>query len=124
VEKRRPIYLNLTTMKFPPAAIASILHRISGVVILLLIPLVLWALQLSLTSLKDFAKLQSFFSSFSIKLLAWVFLTGLLYHICAGIRHMVMDLGYAESLKAGKITAYVVIGIGIILAVLVGVWLW
>ena len=53
----------------------------------------------------------------------WIVLAALFYHLVAGIRHMLMDLGYAESLKGGRIGSYTVFAITVILLFLAGIWL-
>jgi len=124
MKNSRPMNLNLFTMKFPVTAIASILHRMSGVLLFLFIPLVLWWLQQSLLSQQDYNALLMHLNSAAIKYVVWIFLAGLLFHLFAGIRHLMMDAGFAESLKAGRFTSYVVIGVSLIFIILAGVWLW
>lgn len=124
MNKQRPVNLDLTTMKFPPMAIASILHRISGVVIFLLLPLLLYLLDQSLESAEHFANTVVFLQTTVGKLLMWTTLTAVIYHLLAGIRHLAMDYGYGETLKGGRNTAITVIALSAVLSVLAGVWLW
>lgn len=120
----RPMNLNLWRMRFPPMAIASILHRISGVIIFLCLPLLLYVLHYSLISQEDFNSIAIFVGRPWVKVLLWLALSAAIYHLLAGVRHLVMDIGIAESLVAGRITAYIVIILGIIAAVFCGGWLW
>jgi len=124
VNKQRPVNLNLLTIKFPLPAIVSILHRASGVFVFLLIPLLLWMLALSLGSPSQFDDLQNTLTSAGMKFLLWLFLSALLYHLVAGIRHLLMDVGVGESLMGGRISAIVTMICAILLAVLTGIWLW
>ncbi len=124
MKPNRPVNLDLTTIHFPPAAIASILHRISGVILFLLIPLALWLLQLSLASPDDFDTVQGYFSTFWIKFIVWAGLTGLIYHLLAGIRHLLMDTGIGEEGTSGQWSAKLVIGVASVFSILAGVWLW
>lgn len=124
MNKQRPVFLNLTQIKFPPMAIASILHRISGVIIFISLPFLLWALHLSLGTNKDYSALVSCFSQPTTKFALWALLSAAFYHVLAGIRHIIMDFGYAESLTAGKAGAYLVIILAAISSVCAGVWLW
>lgn len=124
MKDKRPINLDLRTIKFPPSAIASILHRISGIIIFLFIPFVLWILNLSLHSSDEFAKVQSVFALPAIKILVWIFLAELIYHLVAGIRHLLMDAHIGEDLRSGQISAKITIVISIILIILAGIWLW
>lgn len=121
---QRPINLNLWRLRFPVMAIASILHRISGVIIFLCLPLLLYLLQQSLISQGKFDSVTQFIANPLIRIILWVALSALLYHLFAGIRHLLMDLGFGESLSAGRATAYLVIVLAIITSILSGVWLW
>lgn len=120
---KRPINLDLTTLKFPPMAIVSILHRLSGVILFLAIPLLLWLLQSSLSSAEQFQNITQFFSGYTVKLIVFVVLAALLYHLVAGVRHILMDIGYFESLQSGRRSARAVMIISAILIILAGIWL-
>lgn len=121
----RPINLDLTKFRFPPMAIVSILHRISGVVLFLFIPLMLYLLHQSLSSSVNFELLQQRLDDSGwMKLWVWLLLSAALFHLIAGIRHLMMDLGIGESLKAGRFTAYLVFALSLIAIILSGVWLW
>lgn len=124
MRKKRPINLDLTTIKFPIPAIVSIFHRISGILLFIFTPLVLWTLQQSLAAPGAFYDLQEFFSRPFIKFLLWAFLCALSFHLIAGIRHLIMDLGIGESLKGGRFSAMLVFLLFAIVAVSAGVWLW
>ncbi|MBA2657566.1 MAG: succinate dehydrogenase, cytochrome b556 subunit [Tatlockia sp.] len=124
MNQKRPINLDLVTMKFPPMAIASLLHRISGLLLFILLPFMLYLLSLSLKSLESFTELQLLLTSPFYKLALWVFSAAVIYHLLAGIRHMIMDLGYGESLNAGRQTAIFVISLSIIITIFLGIWLW
>ncbi|KTD07427.1 succinate dehydrogenase, cytochrome b556 subunit [Legionella jamestowniensis] len=124
MNQKRPINLDLGTMKFPPMAIASILHRISGLVLFLLMPAMLYFLALSLQSVNSFMELQQKLAHPFHKLVLWAFSAALVYHLLAGIRHLLMDLGYGEHLKSGRRSAIFVIVLSIILTLLLGIWIW
>lgn len=124
MKKQRPVNLELTTISFPPAAISSILHRVSGVIMLVLVGLLVWLLAKSLTSPQGFAEAQAIFGHPFVRFLVWGFLAALGYHVLAGIRHIFMDLGFGEEKESGKITAVLAIAGGVVLAILAGVWLW
>jgi len=124
VKKQRPVNLELNTISFPPSAIASILHRVSGVIMLVLVGLLVWLLSTSLSSPEGFAKAQSVMFHPVVKFVIWGFLTALGYHLLAGLRHMVMDMGYWEELDSGNISAKAIVVLAVILSVLAGVWLW
>lgn len=122
--KQRPKNLNLLTIRFPVPAIVSILHRISGVILYLLIPLILWALSLSLSSPDDFDTLHQFLSSPLMKLLMWGFLSAFIYHFFAGIRHLLMDIHIGDELKSGRLSAQITIVLSAVFILLAGIWLW
>lgn len=122
--KKRPVNLDLTTLVFPPMAIASILHRISGVVLFLLFPYMLYLLDLSLRDVSGFTETQILFANPYHKILLWAFLSSAWYHVIAGVRHMVMDCGFLESLEEGRLTAIVVILLGVVGILGLGVWIW
>lgn len=122
--KERPVHIDLTKMKFPPMAIISIMHRISGVFLFLLLPLVLYLFHLSLQSEVSFSVLQDIIAGPWVTFLLWVFFSAMSFHLFAGIRHMIMDCGFAENLKSARLTAYVVMALEVIAIILLGVWLW
>jgi succinate dehydrogenase / fumarate reductase cytochrome b subunit len=123
VNDSRPKNLNLFTIRFPLPAIVSILHRVSGVVLFLLIPVMLWALNLSLTE-TGFADIQNFLNNWYCKLIVWLLLVPFCYHLVAGIRHLLTDIHIGDSLKLGKKMALLTFVISFVLIVLAGIWLW
>ncbi len=124
VKKRPPKNLNLFTIRFPIPAIASILHRISGFILFILIPFILWGLYLSLDSEQGFDNLHQLLTTPWIKFVIWMSLSAFLYHFIAGIRHLLMDIGIGEALKSGRLSAILTIIIAGLLIILTGVWLW
>ncbi|MCL1075132.1 succinate dehydrogenase cytochrome b556 subunit [Shewanella dokdonensis] len=124
VKKQRPVYLDLQTIRFPAAAIVSILHRITGVIMLFAVGILLWLLNASLQSAESFNHLQSLLDSFLMKFILWGILTALGYHLLGGLRHLVMDTGRWEELASGKASANAVFVLAIVFSVLAGVWVW
>jgi len=120
----RPINLSLSTIKFPIIAIASILHRISGVILFLLIPLFLWGLDLSLSGQADFARLTTYLENGWLRFIIWGLSVALIYHIIAGLKHLVMDMGHFEALGSAKCMSIIAIVATMIVAVFLGVALW
>jgi succinate dehydrogenase / fumarate reductase, cytochrome b subunit len=123
VVNKRPVNLNLLTLRFPITAIASILHRISGFILFLLIPLFLGLLALSLKSSEGFLVIHSGFMHPLTKLIILAFLLALFYHVLAGIRHLVMDIGVAEQLTAARFSAGLVMVLSLLLTALTGIYL-
>nr|WP_284700390.1 succinate dehydrogenase, cytochrome b556 subunit [Opacimonas viscosa] len=124
VKKQRPVNLDLNTIKFPPSAISSILHRVTGVAMFFALLFVIWAWAVSLGSAQGFADVQVIMDGFIGKFVAIGTVSALTYHILGGIRHGIMDMGYWEELESGNTSANVVIGIWIVLTLVVGVALW
>jgi len=124
VNHKRPVNLDLGSLKYPPMAIASILHRISGLVLFLLLPLMLYFLSLSLHSAASFDDLHSMLKSPYYKLFVWAFSAAFGFHVMAGIRHVFMDMGFGEELVTARRSAIVVIGFAIILTIFLGFWIW
>ena len=90
---KRPVNLDITTIKFPLAAIASILHRITGVILFLGTSVLLYLLQLSLSSEEGFANAIELFNRISVKLVIWMLIVCIAYHLIAGLKHLLLDLG-------------------------------
>ncbi|MGR5141579.1 succinate dehydrogenase cytochrome b556 subunit [Photobacterium sp. DNB23_23_1] len=114
VNKPRPVNLDLQTIRFPLTAIASILHRVSGVITFVAVAILLWLLSLSLSSPEGFASAAGIVDSFFVKLVLWGILTALFYHIVVGIRHLMMDMGYFEEMETGIKSAkvsFVIVGV-------------
>lgn len=122
--KKRPVNLDLATLSYPPMAIASILHRISGILLFLLLPFMLYLLDLSLRDTSTFTDLRLWLANPYCKILVWVFASSALYHSLAGIRHMLMDIGLGESLAAGRRSSIAVLLLGVIGTLGLGVWIW
>ena len=122
--KKRPINLNFFTLYFPITAWVSIAHRLSGILVFLLIPVLLWILQESLASKERYQGLVHLFQGRFAMFLLWGSLSALLYHLVAGTRHLLTDLHIGESKQGGKRGAWLVIGISVLLIALIGYWLW
>jgi|TARA_R110000850_G_scaffold266080_2_gene396287 succinate dehydrogenase / fumarate reductase, cytochrome b subunit len=124
VNSKRPVNLDLRTIKLPVTAWTSIAHRISGVIMFAAIAFMLWLLDISLDSERGFEQALSILQHPFAKLVTWGVLSALLYHLIAGVRHLVMDAGVGEGLESGKRGSQVVIVISVIVIVLLGVWIW
>ena len=115
--------LNLLTIRFPVTAIVSILHRVTGAFLFLLVPFLIWVFQYSLTE-PGFDALQGLFSYFLFKFFVWLLFIPLSYHLVAGIRHLLMDIEIGVTLKAGKQSAMLTFVFSGVLIILAGIWLW
>lgn len=123
VNHKRPINLDLGSFSYPAMAIASILHRISGLVLFILLPLMMWFLSASLSSPLSFDRLQIELANPCYKFLLWAFSTALIYHLIAGIRHILLDIGIGEHVAMARRTAITVIVLALISAIFLGIWI-
>lgn len=119
----RPKNLNLFTIHFPLPAIVSILHRISGAILFILIPFILLGLQFSLTD-TGYETLGNWVDNFCVKFIIWLFLIPFIFHLVAGIRHLLSDIHIGDTLKMGRRMAVLTFIISALLVILAGVWLW
>lgn len=125
MKQQRPVHLDLATIKFPPMAIASILHRISGVLLFLLLPIMLYFLNQSLHAEASFEHFTHQTMGCGLcKLTIWLFLAAWVYHLLAGIRHLVMDMGFGETVDISRLSAWIVIGASVLVTLVIGVGLW
>ncbi len=123
MNRDRPVNLNLFKIRFPLPAIVSILHRLSGFCLFLLLPFTLWLLSYSLTE-SGFSELQNVMTNNYFKAGLWLVLIPFLFHLVAGIRHLLSDLHLGDTLPAGRVTAILTFIITAALVILVGIWLW
>ena len=122
MKSKRPIDLPLSqviSVNRSPIAIASILHRISGIVLFLLIPVMLWLLQNSLASPESF---ETVFDNVFIRFLAWIFVAAIAYHFVMGVKHLFADNGQNEELQSARMASVVSLVIAAILIVASFVW--
>jgi succinate dehydrogenase / fumarate reductase cytochrome b subunit len=124
VNKQRPVNLDIGTIKLPITSYVSILHRVSGVILFAVVGLLLWLLDTSLSSPAGFAEVKEHLSNPLCQFLIWGALAALLYHLVAGIRHLIMDMGVGETLEGGRLGAKLVAIVAVVLIVLAGVWVW
>ncbi len=121
---KRPVNLALWTMKFPITAIISILHRLTGFFIFLIIPVLMYCWQFSLSNEENFNMAKNNLELWYVKLFFWAATTAVVYHLFAGMRHLLMDFHIGDSKQAGKISSFIVLILTTVLAVLLGVHLW
>lgn len=124
MRKERPKNLDLSTVKFPITATASILHRVSGIIVFIALAILLTLLHCSLSSVEGFNDVQGYFDLFIMKFIFWGTLTGLAYHTVFGVRHMIQDLGYWEELGCASLSAKVGFVVTAALSVLAGILVW
>ena len=120
----RPVNLDISTIKLPVTAWASISHRVTGVLLFVSSLLMVWALDMSLSSQENFDALVVLLNSAVAKAVLWMLLVVFSYHVLAGVRHLIMDMGVGEDFKGGALGARILFGAASIAAVVWGVVLW
>lgn len=121
---KRPKYLNLLKIRLPITGIASINHRISGLILFLAIPLSLYLLQLSLRNDAGFTEMLSCFTSPVIKLALILLTWSFVHHLFAGFRFLLIDQNIGISLSAARKTAWFVVFAAVIVTLIIsGVWI-
>jgi len=121
----RPINVNpsdLFAFAWPLAALASITHRVAGVVLFVGIAFGLYALDLSLGSAEGFNSLMMMMGSPFGMLVSWGLLSALAYHFVAGLKHLLLDLEIGDTLEGSKFAARTTFLVSVILIFLAGLW--
>ncbi|MBU6437276.1 MAG: succinate dehydrogenase, cytochrome b556 subunit [Betaproteobacteria bacterium] len=119
--KVRPQYRNinafkdLTTYRLPLAGWVSILHRVSGALMFLLLPLVVWLFDRSITSEISFVSFQNAVSHWFVKLILLGLIWAYLHHFIAGVRHLWMDAFHTVTKQQGTQSAVVTLGLSLAL---------
>ena len=120
--RRLPVFLNLAQIRFPMGAIASIAHRVSGVLLFIALPVVAVLLDTSLRDEAGFASVRDLISSPLAVVAAGVLVWALVHHVLAGIRHLLMDVGIGGELERARASARLVLIAAPALAVFLLFW--
>jgi len=131
--KPRPEFRNIhllndvRTYRLPPAGVVSILHRVSGLLMFLLLPFVVWLFDTSLSSEISFDRFSAAFDAGIgfvpgglIKLVCLALIWGYLHHFIAGVRHLYMDATHSVTKQFGKSSALVTLVLSVGLTVVLG----
>ncbi len=124
MDKNRPKYLALNQIRLPLPGLVSILHRISGMLLFLTLPLLLWMLQQSLISADAHAQVAELLSHPFSKAVLLIILWAFLHHLCAGIRFLIIDLDIGVALSPARASSKLVLAVSLMLTVLAGAQLW
>ena len=111
--------LQIIRYRLPAAGVVSILHRVSGAMMFLLLPFILYLFDLSITSVISFDSLKGFTSHWFVKLLILAVSWGYLHHFCGGIRHLIMDAHIGLSKEEARKSAHVVFWVSVPLTLMV-----
>jgi succinate dehydrogenase / fumarate reductase cytochrome b subunit len=124
MNKKRPKHLALHKIKLPLPGFVSILHRVSGLLLFISLPLLLWLLQASLNSIESYTCLVDLLRYPLLKLFLLGLLWAFLHHFCAGIRYLLIDIHLASTLSAARLSSKLVMLISLTLTLILGVALW
>lgn len=124
-KKQRPEFRNIHVTdivgyRLPLAGIVSILHRISGLLMFLLLPFILYLLDQSLISEGTFGYFKGLVASPFVKLILLAIIWAYLQHFCAGMRHLVMDLHIGIDKLSARTSAAIVLAVSLALTALIG----
>ena len=108
----------------PVTAVASILHRITGIVLFVGAFYLCWLLDLALGGAGGFRAAAGVVDGWLGKVALWVVLVSLAFHLFAGVRHLLLDFHVGDSLKGARVGTWVVFGLAGVAALGLGVWLW
>ena len=124
MDKKHPKHLALHLIRLPLPGFVSILHRVSGLLLFLALPLLLLMLQNSLRSIETYTQLIAVLAHPLAKLLLLGLLWAFLHHFCAGLRYLAIDLRFVRNLEQARNSSKVVIVVSLLLTVLLGAKLW
>lgn len=117
----------IVAYRLPPAGIVSILHRVSGVLLFLLMPFIIWMFDASVSSEISFDVFRSAFAAgvgfipgWFLKLVALGLIWAYLHHLIAGIRHLWMDATHAVTKEFGHSSAIVTLALSVLLTLALG----
>ena len=122
--RKRPKYLNLFQIKLPIAGFTSILHRISGFGLFLMLPFLIWLLELSLASQDSYATLQSIVAHPVAKMVLIGLLWAFLHHFCMGIRILLIDIHVGVDKAQASDSAKMVLAVSLPMTLILGAKLW
>lgn len=122
MKKNRPKNLNLFTIKLPINALVSILHRVSGVGLFVLLPLLLLGMQISFASEAGFLRVSAVLDHWLMKLVLIGFSWAFFHHLYAGLRHLAQDFHWMHGLDQARTSSRVLMGL-VLVSVLYFAWL-
>jgi succinate dehydrogenase / fumarate reductase cytochrome b subunit len=113
---------DIVSYRLPAAGWVSILHRVSGALLFVLLPLAVWLFDTSVTSEMSFERFRAAFLSgigfvpgWFIKLLVLGLIWGYITHFIAGVRHLWMDVTHSVSKQQGSVSANVTLVLSVLL---------
>ncbi|MDH3309593.1 MAG: succinate dehydrogenase, cytochrome b556 subunit [Gammaproteobacteria bacterium] len=123
-KKKRPVYLNLVKIRLPVGGVLSILHRITGAILVLLLPFALYIFDRSLQDPSAFAEIASRFSSLEGRMVILIMVWAFAQHFMSGIRHLLLDVGIGDSKSSARRNAWLAFAASGAVVIFTGVCLW
>jgi len=123
-KKKRPLWYNLSPLNLPVPGLVSIFHRVSGALLFLGLIWFLFLLDMSLASESGFARFRAYVGHPLVKLSLLVLLWAYLHHLCAGVRHLFLDIEVGVELKAARMSAFAVFAVSLALTAFIAARLW
>lgn len=123
-KKKRPLWYNLSPLNLPLPGLVSIFHRASGALLFLGLIWFLFLLDMSLASEAGFSRFQAYVAHPVVKLSMLVFLWAYLHHLCAGVRHLFLDVDMGVELQAARRSAVAVFVVSLALTAFIGAKAW
>jgi succinate dehydrogenase / fumarate reductase cytochrome b subunit len=120
IKKNRPKNLDLKSIRLPLPGIVSIIHRISGAGLFLLLPVLLWMLQSSLSSAEAFVVVKDLVGNPLVKIILFGLIYLYIHHFCAGIRYLLLDLHKGVDLESARLSSKIVFVVSIALTLIIG----
>lgn len=120
----RPKNLNLMSIRLPVPAVVSILHRVSGFLLFLVIPALLLTFQASLQSPESFEQVAQILHHPLARLLQLGLIAAFAHHFFAGLRHLAMDMHWGTPLVQARLTAKLVLVLDVLAVMIAACWLW
>lgn len=114
----RPVFLNVVQIKMPVGAVTSILHRLTGVLLALGVPLAMYLLWHSLQDEAGFAQVRQLLHHFAVQAVVIGAVWALAHHMLAGVRHMLTDINIGSTLHAARRSAWAVNVAAVVIALL------
>lgn len=118
---KRPVFLDPLKIKLPVTATASLAHRVSGVLLAVALPFLVWALSLSLRESEGYGQVAAALGRLSVRVILIVLAWALAHHVAAGVRHMLFDAGIGTAWPQARKSAWAVHGFALAVTVLVAV---
>ena len=122
--KPRPVFLEIPNIRLPIPGIVSILHRISGVGLFIMLPVLLYLLSGTLSRESAFETYRAIVSNPLVKLILIGVLWAYLHHLLAGVRFLFLDAHKGLELNTARNTAKLVFTAALVLTVVLGALLW